>query len=444
MSSPKQPAVTQQISKVELPAWVDAASQANVAEANQIAAQPYQAYTGERVAGLTAMEQAAGGTLNSGIARSNTALDAATGIAANTGGFAPRQVRAPGAVGDVEAQGFLSRNVGAYMDPELNNVINPTMDRMRREISMGTQAIGDEARGVGAWGGSRHGVREAVYGAEGARNMAATEAGMRSQAYNNATGLITQDNASALQAALANQNKSLNVNQQGLAAQTANQNADIAGAGLRLQAGSLANQTAQTAADTAGRSSILQQQLGQNERSVAQAQLDQQHAAFQEQRDAPTEALNLRLAALGMSPYGKTTSGTTTQPNNNSGNTAMAVMGGAATLLPLMFSDRKTKKNVRRIGKVPGTDLNQYEFQYKKGFMGRDLPKQVGLMADDVKKKVPGAVIPTKVKGKKVDMVDYDMALADAPRDSRNDKGHVRGIYKPRGIGIGGRTRRAA
>jgi hypothetical protein len=209
MGGQKQPSTTTQIQKVELPAWVDEASQDNYLLATEIGQTPYTAYTGDRVAGLSSLEQAAPGTLQTGIDATNAALGTALG-AANTGAaFRPTSVTGPGNVDDVTAQSFLSRDINAYMDPNIKAILDPTMEGMRRNIRMGVQGIADTARGVGAWGGSRHGVAEAVYGAEGARNMALTEAQLRSGAFTDAASRIGQDNATALQAALANQQAGL-------------------------------------------------------------------------------------------------------------------------------------------------------------------------------------------------------------------------------------------
>lgn len=443
MGGPKQPSTTTQIQKVELPKWVENASEENYKLAGEVADIPYKSYSGPRVAGLTDMERAAGGTLSAGMDASNAAFGGAAGIAGAMGGYRPQMIRDPGAVGDVTAQSFLSRDVGAYMNPELQSVIDPTMASMRREIEMGRQGNSDAARGVGAWGGSRHGVTDAVMASEGARNMAATEAGMRSNAFNNASSLMMADNASALQAALANQNNAQTNAGRSVAVQGQNQQAGLAGAGLNLQAGSLLSQIGQQQSDTAGRNAMLQSTLGGQERAVNQAQMDVDYENWFNKTNEPVNDLNIRMAALGMSPYGKTSTTTTTQPNQNSSNGLMTGLGVMSTVLPLMFSDRKVKKNVKKVGKVGNTDLNAYEFQYKKGFMGRSGPKQIGLMADDVKKKVPEAVHPVTVKGKKVDAVDYGTALGKAPRDKRDDKGKIRGSYKPRRIGVGGHARAA-
>jgi len=49
------PATTQQVSKVELPEWVNTASQQNYDLAKQIAGRPLEQYTGQQVASPGAM-----------------------------------------------------------------------------------------------------------------------------------------------------------------------------------------------------------------------------------------------------------------------------------------------------------------------------------------------------------------------------------------------------
>lgn len=424
------PAVTTQVQKQELPAWVDAASQKNYADMSALAEKPYQPFTGDRVAGLTAGEQAAPGILGQGMATTNGALGTALGAAQGATGFKPGQVTAPTGPGNVTAGSFLSGDIQKYMQPNIDNVVNTTMTGMRQNLDRSAQGLSDSARSQGAWNGSRAGVESAVLKAQGAQNMAQTEAGLRGAAFTDAAGRMQADNATALQAALANQQTGLATNAQGLQAQTANQSAGIAGAGLNLQGGQLATTIGQTASDTAGRNALLSSQFGANERGINQAGLDANYQSFLERRNYPMEMENAKLAALGMSPYGKTTSGTTSQTTPSTSNPLMQGIGAAAAILPLMFSDRKTKTNIKKVGKMPN-DLNVYEFDYKKSFGGAK--DQVGFMADDVKKKVGAhAVTPVKVGGKTVDAVNYDVA-AKSPRKPRNDKGQMRGTYRPRG-----------
>lgn len=436
MGGSKQPAVTTQINKTELPPWVDAAAQQNLAEANRIAQKPYVQYPGERVAGMTDLEAAAGGTLQSGIDFTQAALGLGAGAANQAIGFQAGQINGPAGVANVNAQGFTDRDISAYMDPNINNVVDTTLGGMRQNLTRSAQAQADAARGAGAWGGSRFGVEQAVLQSEGARQMAATEAGLRSQAYSDAAGRLQQDNATNLQAQLANQQSGLTTQGQQLTADQANLQAQLAAAGINLQGGQLAGQLGQSASDTMGKNATLQQLLGQNERGINQAQLDTDYQNWYDAQNHDLNNLNLKMTALGLTPYGKTTTTESTQQNNNSSNGWMTALGGIATLGSLFFSDPKTKKNIKSKGKVPGTDLNKYEFEYKKG-MGIG-GKQVGLMSTDVKKKVPEAVVPVQLGGKKVDAVDYEMALAKATKPPRADKGKKRAPYKMR-VGIGSR-----
>lgn len=436
MGGSKQPAVTTQINKTELPPWVDAQAQANLAEADRVAAKPYQEYEGQRVAGLTDLERQASGTLQSGIDFSNAALSGAAGAAGNAIGFTPGSISGPAGVADVNAQSFLSRNINDYMDPNLDNVVASTMTGMQQNLDRSKQQQSDAARGAGAWGGSRFGVEQAVLGAEGARQMAGAEAGLRSQAYTDAANRIQQDNALNLQGQLANQQSGLTTQGQQLTADQANLQAQLQAMGLNLQGGNLLAQLGQISSDTSGRNAILQQTLGQNERSVNQAGLDAAYENWQGKTGEDLNDLNLKMAALGMTPYGKTTTSQTTQPQQNSSNNWLTGLGSIATIGSLLFSDRSLKKEVERVGKVPGTDLNAYEFKYKKGLPGTSSKRKIiGLMADDVEKKVPGAVAKINVNGKTKKAVDYGMAISKA----RSDKGIPRAPYLKR-VGIGTRA----
>ena len=528
-----QPTTTTQIQKVELPAWVDNASQGNYQFAEQVANRPYQAYEGQRVAGLSQGEQFAPQILGQGMDASTALGAAATKAMQSAAGYQPQQVggmgsylgtSAPGAVADVAAanpaaavqggKGFLGvnapsgvadvaqsagvANVGqvanvqdvaaqrfnqsdlqGYLNPYTQNVVDTTLSGMRDNLAISGQKADDAARGAGAYGSSRSGVMQAVLQSQGAKDMASTEAGLRSAAYTDAAGRLQTDNQSALQAAMANQNSALttqgrnvaiaqgnqsaqqatealnagirqgnqqsalttqgqrlsaettnagnflanagqalqgdlanqastntnnalNANiaqgnqssalqtaaqnlqsqianqgafgtaqQQNLAAQTANQNAGLAGASLGLQAGQALGERTDAAVNNAGKNALLASQLGANERSVAQAGLDAEAAKWQDAYDAPLTALNTRLAALGMSPYGKTTSTTETKPNQNTSNGALSAIGGVMSFLPLLFgSDERLKKNVKTVGTTDsGAPLKEFEY---KGFMGQE------------------------------------------------------------------------
>jgi hypothetical protein len=440
MPQPKpSPAVTVQNQETKIPAWADAQGQANVARANEIAAMPFMSYDQPRVAGVDPLEAAAPGMVAGGLGAANAGFMTAQNAATGATGFDPRMVGAPGGVGDVSATGFLGRDIGKYMDPNIESVVNTTLSGFDQNAARQVQSVNDAARGVGAWGGSRHGVESAVLKAQQGEARARTEAGLRSGAFTDAAGRIMTDNTTALQAALANQAAGLTTQGQRLTAEQANQAAAAEAERVRLAGGSLAASTGSAAGTAANQAGMLTAGFGQTQRGVAQQGLDTNFQEFMRQIGYPQEGLNTQLSALGMTPMSKSTSGTTVAtPSTTPVNPWMAGIGAAGMLLPMMMpSDRQAKKEIKLLDKVPGTDLNTYQFKYKKGFMGADLPPQVGLMADDVRKKVGPLPIMKQVTptGKKIDAVNVPLAVAHA-RKKRVDAGMMRGTYKPRIGGI--------
>jgi len=472
-------------------------------------------------------------------------------------------------VRDVTAQRFDGSQLGGYLNPFTDNVVNSTLGGMRDNLALSSQKADDAARGAGAYGSSRSGVMQAVLQSQGAKDMASTEAGLRSAAYTDAAGRLMADNSSALSAALANQqsglttqgrqlaadqsnqssalstealnagirqgnqssalttqgqrlqadtsnasnflanaaqrlqgdvanqnstlqtqgvnadigkanqasalqtaqqqlsagttnannylqnagqalqgqisnqgsantNNALNAsvaqgnqssaletakqqlsaslaNQgaygtaaaQNLASQTANQTAGLQAANLGLSAGTALGGLADSATNNAGKNALLSSQLGANDRSVEQARLDTAAQMAQEKIDAPLTALNTRLAALGMSPYGKTTNTTETKTGGTSSNGALSAIGGIMSFLPFLFSDEKLKKNIKTVGTTEsGAPLKSYEY---KGFMAKKMPgKQLGVLAQDMEKIDPAAVRKQRGDdGKQYKAVDY-------------------------------------
>jgi hypothetical protein len=126
--------------------------------------------------------------------------------------------------------------------------------------------------------------------------------------------------------------------------------------------------------------------IRQNQR---QAEIDSKMDKFNEPRDNRIDNLNLRLSALGMSPYGKTETTTKTGTSEQSG-TDFGQMGMGIFSMLLGLSDDNTKTDKEKVGKLPGTDLEMWAFRYKND--PKTYPKSVGVMASDVEKKMPQAV----------------------------------------------------
>lgn len=125
---------------------------------------------------------------------------------------------------------------------------------------------------------------------------------------------------------------------------------------------------------------------------LAQRQMDADRQAYYEGEGADMEALQ-RYSALasGFGGLGGTSSGSGRNPMDIGG-----IASGVGSLLygASLFSDRRLKKNIKRIGETPGgTPL--YEFEYIWGG-----PVQVGVMSDEVPHAVAGQVMG-------YDVVDY-------------------------------------
>lgn len=292
------------VQKTEIPEWVQKAGQENLAIANQIAARPYLAYPGTLTAQFTPEQEAAFNLAQRSVGLTAPLYGMAGQTIGGVAGYNPQ---------DVQSQSFLNANVSGYMNPYTENVINRASEAAMRQLQQQQNQIAAQASRAGAFGGSRQAIQEGVAAAETARGIGDLTAQLQAQSYGQAQQAIAADQARAQQAALANQA------------------AGLQAAGLRLQGGQglanlggLAQQAALTDVATMGA-------VGEARQQLAQRQLDEAYARFQEERNYPVEALNLRLAALGATPYGRETTSTTT--GGQSGSTALQALGAGGSFL---------------------------------------------------------------------------------------------------------------
>lgn len=231
-----------------------------------------------------------------------------------------------------------------------------------------------------------------------ANQQAMMQAGLANQAASMDLNKLDQSaqfaNQQALmQAQLANQQTGMDLNKLDLQGQMANQSATANDYARQLQAalgmGALGDQAnAALGTDIARLLSI-----GGMTQEQEQRYLDDNYRRFTEARDYPLEQLNTRLAALGMSPYGRTQ--TTTEKSPTDWGSIIKGVGNVATAF--MSSDKSMKTDMQKVGKDKATGLDVYSYRYKGD--PKSYPKVVGLMADDVEKKMPGQV--KNIGGKK-------------------------------------------
>jgi hypothetical protein len=291
---------------------------------------------------------AGGQTGGNAYSQAANALTGAGGGAQREMGFQPMNVTgggynpataagaAPITAQNVSAGQIANTNLGSYMNPYTQNVINTSLSDLDRQRAMTQQQNRASAAAAGAFGGSRQGLVEAETNRAFADAAARTAAGLQQQGFLNAQQMAGQDIGANLQAQLANQSAGMTAQQQtaanllntqfanqgalntagqfgaqqGLQAQLANQNAGLAGSQQRLAAaGQLGNlgttgfNMANTLQQQQAAQGLLQQQMQQQLLSDAMSQ-------FYGFANSPLNYVNLMNQSLAGSPLSNQQVGT--------------------------------------------------------------------------------------------------------------------------------------
>lgn len=258
--------------------FIQEALQRNVMAAQQVASLPYQPYSGPRVAAFRPVEQQAFDITQQAVANrvGSQQLGAATQAAQQAAAFGPEQFQ---------------QNVAGFMSPFQQNVIDTTMERLERARARREADTRAQLAASRAFGNTRRGVLEAQLASAEDRNTAETLANLYQQGFTQAAGL-----AQALP-------------------------------GMRLSAaGQLAALAPQALAQEQAFAGMLGG-VGQQQRQMAQQNLDLAYRDFLEQRGYPVE--QLRIFQSGLSGLPAVTSARTTsqQPGDGFLGTAGNVLG---------------------------------------------------------------------------------------------------------------------
>jgi len=333
MTSKPAPAVTTQVNETKLPAWVEAASQENYGLAKQVASRPFEQYQGQRVAGESPLTQQGYGMAQAG-SGANPLYDESAGLY--------RQAAGP-------------LDIARFLNPYTSEVESRSIANAERSLQHNLLGVDDASRKARAFGGSKAAIERGVTRAEGTRGIGDLSAQLRLQGFNTATDTALKDRA-----------------------------------GIQASAAGLGN-VAQ------GKDASWLQQLqslfmgGQQQQAYGQKVIDSDMAKWGEARNAPVEDLNIRLAALGMSPYGKTETGNKVSTSEKQGTDwATLGLGAFKTALPFLMSDRNMKTDIKRVGTDPLAGIPIYSYRYRDD--PKTYPKVVGPMAQDIEKKFPSAV----------------------------------------------------
>jgi hypothetical protein len=239
-------------------------------------------------------------------------------------------------------------NIGQFMNPYTSMVTGQTLSDLERQRQMAVNTTGAQATQAGAFGGSRHGVAEALTNEGFARQGAQTFGNLQQQGFNTALG--------AAQA------------QQGL---------QMGGAAQLGQLGQQAFGTGQA---------IQQQQMQQGlmQQGLQQALIDAARGQYAGFTGAPQQALSLPLAALGAAPVPQTTT-----QSKQPGLFDYLSLGASAAA---SFSDSRLKTNVKLLGTENGH--NVYSWGWNEDGKRIADPKQptVGVMAQELQETHPHLV----------------------------------------------------
>jgi len=301
--------------ETKMPQWQEDFVRENILPLGvDIAGQDYTPYEGEMVAGMSPLQRQSLRDYR-GIDTGGEVYGQAIGAQQGLTGFSPGSMSAQGQIG---VDKLASTDLGAYMSPYTQNVIDRSLQTLGGAQSQALNQMDASATAAKAFGGSRHGIAEA-----------GTREGYAKQAGDLVSGLQERAFTQALQSA---QFDIGNVQQAREAAAARAQAANAANYQGQFQAAGIQSAAANAMAGLAGQQ--LQSQLaglgaqmsaGEQQRALRQAQLQADYAMFQEEQGYPLTQLNALLAAGSGVPAGL---GTTTTTDPFGGLTAVGNLAG--------------------------------------------------------------------------------------------------------------------
>jgi len=260
----------------------------NTASANArgFGEQAYTPYTGERVAGVSDMETNALANYMGNNVSNRGFVEQGLTMAQQGAQYTPEQI---------QTQNFTDADISGYMNPYMENVIGNALSDIERREMASAENIDAQASKASAFGGSRQAIQQA----ENTRNFteiaAKTAAELRSQGYEDAANRVQADA------------------QRQLTADQYNQSAGLRGADMRARSAAQIADMAGQLSDADLRAYSLENQYGQTQRELEQAQLDAMYNEAIRQYDDAYRRSNIELGILGGTPQIVDSNRTTTE-----------------------------------------------------------------------------------------------------------------------------------
>ena len=237
-------------------------------------------------------------------------------------------------------------NIGQFMNPYTNMVTGQTLDSLERQRQMQANTTGAQASAAGAFGGSRHGVADALTNEAFARQGAQTFGNLQQQGFNTALG--------------AAQNQ---------------QQVQMGGAAQLGQLGNQAFNTGQTIQQN-------QMQQGLMQQGLQQALIDAARGQYAGYTGAPTTGLQTQLGAMGATPVPETTTQTKTPGLFD----YLSLIGSA------FASDQRLKTNIKSLGKEKGVNIYSWDWNEDGKRVADPAQPTVGVMAQELQETHPHLV----------------------------------------------------
>jgi hypothetical protein len=244
------PGYKETVTNTDIPQWVSQGGQELFTQAKNLATQPYQPYTEQRIASFTGDEQ--------------TAFDMARG---NLGSYKPYMDQAQTFITN-SATPWNSAAATQYMNPYQQNVTDIAAREYNRKMDINqANTRGQATMGAGGFGGGRQGVLEAENERSRALGLSDLQLKGQAEAYNNAQTMFGNDQSRMMQGALAS------------------------------------GQLGQVSQSLGVNDAAALERIGAADRALTQRSLDTAYQDFQEQRQNPYDMTNFATGVLKGVPY---------------------------------------------------------------------------------------------------------------------------------------------
>jgi hypothetical protein len=281
----------------DIPQWMSDYTQGLVAKANAVAAEPYQQYSGPRVAGFTGDQSTAFDLTRGNVGVANPYIGKAGQYAEAAGNTSPLATAAP--YMNSAGKNWTDPGVAeSYMNPYMENVFNRNEQLAMRNLNENfIPGLQDAFTSGGSFGGTR--MEE--LGIRGTRDIA--------------EGLNAQNNAAL--AAAYGQGADIfgsDANRQGNLATVAG-NLATSGADIGLKSAEAMGSLGQIAQKTGLTDAAAMEAIGAQQQQQGQKSLDTAYADFDAQRDYPRDTINWMNSVVKGIPYSETVNEARTGPS---------------------------------------------------------------------------------------------------------------------------------